>query len=325
MDKDKTKEVTTESVLLSTTFSLLANQHSEVPVSRSSLIPSANCDLLASLGLGLINNNIDSQLPFNSAATGTIVNPVTSPNAGSKAPHAPFQCPQCSKLLSRAESLKNHLRTHTGERPFACDLCTKTFKLKMHLVAHKRIHTGERPYNCRVCNKSFTQSFSLKRHLRMHVSEIAASGIGLFSSGAQSSTRKRRLFKATGMGTLQQEWSKRSSSLLSGNDVNIAPTQHSIGNRSTVEKVSKELESFLKSVPMARGNYGVYEERPYKCPYCQKAFKKSHHLKYHKRTHTGEKPYVCSKCSKAFARSYELTTHLRSQVQCNPLSYTVLQ
>ena len=52
-----------------------------------------------------------------------------------------YKCDYCPKSFKQSHSLKDHVRTHTGEKPYSCDYCGRRFKVKYNMIVHRRIHS----------------------------------------------------------------------------------------------------------------------------------------------------------------------------------------
>ncbi|XP_039978102.1 zinc finger protein 629-like isoform X2 [Xiphias gladius] len=83
----------------------------------------------------------------------------------------PYSCSVCGKTFSQRPNLIRHMRCHSGEKPFSCSFCDTSFAVRSALVNHMRIHTGEKPFSCLHCEKSFTQKGGLKKHMTVHTGE----------------------------------------------------------------------------------------------------------------------------------------------------------
>ncbi|KAM3955197.1 LOW QUALITY PROTEIN: uncharacterized protein ACR2FA_010930 [Aphomia sociella] len=79
-----------------------------------------------------------------------------------------FLCNVCGKALSSREHLKFHIRIHTGYKPNVCTTCGKGFVKKCNLTLHERVHSGEKPHVCSHCGKAFSQRSTLVIHERYH-------------------------------------------------------------------------------------------------------------------------------------------------------------
>lgn len=242
-----------------------------------------------------------------------------------------FRCSHCSKTFARADKLRLHERTHTGERPYPCSQCDKTFSRPDKLKIHQRVHTGERPYSCSHCGKKFTQSNGLKVHLLTHTGERpypCSQCTNSYATRRSLTFHQRTHTNECPFRCLQ--CGKRYvvlRSLKRHQQRNHTPRLNAQTKRPGSSKTASVAEHKLpqckqryKSKSLLKSHLGTHGENLYRCSHCNKSFSFHCRLREHERTHTGKHPYRCSQCDKGFRRRYHLKIHMRIHTGERPYS-----
>ena len=88
----------------------------------------------------------------------------------------PYSCKKCDRCFAKCGSLHNHMRRiHSAteeeiaelkdEKLHQCPHCPYSTKTSQSLKLHIRNHTGEKPYSCKECWRCFTSSSGLGYHM----------------------------------------------------------------------------------------------------------------------------------------------------------------
>ncbi|KAI5632275.1 zinc-finger associated domain (zf-AD) domain-containing protein [Phthorimaea operculella] len=250
-----------------------------------------------------------------------------------------YECEHCQMKFDKYKSRINHIRIYHGSVP--CDICHMKFSSQAGLVAHKgRAHKecfkcavclvqfhnanalrrhaeltaqncGKDIMPCTQCGDSFTEELTLKQHIYNKHRPDGYKGcqpsddLGLTRRRGyrKAGTKQDLICEICAMGGFKYEWYLRDHQL----------RKHFDDRPFSCDNCGKKFKT--KTCVMTHINR-VHNERRYVCPLplCNKAFRQSHHLTCHLRSHSNEKAFSCRTCQKQFkhpesVREHERTVH----------------
>ncbi|XP_029049931.2 zinc finger protein 808 [Osmia bicornis bicornis] len=233
--------------------------------------------------------------------SGMVENEQDDPNCSKSV--AKYSCPVCKKSFTKV-SLRNHIRSHTGERPFPCAKCHASFSRRADLNAHQKECTGstssdwsdesgrKRSFVCSECNDAFYTRHALRQHMLRHAGKKYKCGLPGCPTVLRTASELRSHRNLVHHSTPSDRQYKCSDCSYA------AKTKTQLRrHRSRHEDPTSGMKSELRS-----------------CPYAGCAFKTkiASHLQRHVRLHTGTKPYKCRHCAYASNNLENLRKHVLS-------------
>ena len=251
-------------------------------------------------------------------------------------------CPHenCGKAYSKLNKLREHVRSHTGERPYVCtkEGCTSAFSrpygLKRHLMTHATARNTKRSKleiqsipKVPLATTSkvdiattvppapvFPQTPTLISTVSSNSQPAIFNLVQALTNGVQLQPIVATSVDETPNTSTKVDPDPTPTPIVNTpRNVMITPVASSTPKVPLVQRSSKAAATPSASALAEKAIVisGPFGKRRHICPMpgCSKIFPKLNKLREHICRHTGERPYACQECSATFVRMYDLRRH----------------
>ncbi|XP_010868753.1 histone H4 transcription factor [Esox lucius] len=192
----------------------------------------------------------------------------------------------CEAMFKGRFKLREHLRSHTGEKVVACPICGGMFANNTKFFDHirRQITMEGQMFQCSHCSKRFATERLLRDHMRNHVNHYKCPLCDM-TCPSPSSLRNHVKFRHSNEKPYSCEYCEYS----------------------------------CKNLIDLRKHLDTHSAEPaYRCTNCDYTTRSLHSIKSHyKKSHEGDfvARYKCHVCEQCFTRGNNLTAHLRKKHQ----------
>lgn len=216
-----------------------------------------------------------------------------------------FQCPECAYSTPHSQSLRYHVRTHSGERPHRCPTCARCFSQPASLACHLKTHSDRTYFTCALCGKQFKYKETYETHKNVH-SEVRSFVCSICDKGLKSRTALE--------GHMNRHYNIRNYNCETCGSTFV--TRVELLNHAKRHSAEKKFQcnycGFRAYVKKSLDTHLLRHsgERNFKCELCGAACYTRGELKCHARTHSKEKNYSCPVCAVKFIHSSSVNKHM---------------